>query len=75
MFASSNSPWFQERVMSSCGNLPSHKNVMFEKEMVLFKHNFTISFRQYLLAYLSTSSLDAQLLEEGNSFVLFILVV
>jgi len=54
--------------------MPSHKNVIFEKEMVLFKYNFKISFRQYLLAYLSTSSLDVELFEEGIFFFFFCLV-
>lgn len=48
--------------------MPSYKNVIFEKEKVLFKYNFKISFRQYLLAYLSASSLDVELFEEGNFF-------
>lgn len=46
--------------------MPSHTNMNLEKEMVLFKHHFKFSFRQHLLAYLSTSSLDSELLEEGH---------
>ena len=38
--------------------MPPHKNVNFEKEMVLLKHSFQLSFRQHLLAYLSISPLD-----------------